>query len=545
MKLDKVHQEFRNPKVFYPDPKNVDLDRVLINLFLLLRCGGTRPVVRGRVKSDFEKVDTHRQTLAGMALVKGFDDHPEIARQWLETDIFDLVNRGKEDEAVASLRPLHLDAHKIRVAKNCRDYNHADALYAMLSFGEQQALVDLREYLDRGRNAETERYDGTSALDLETLTVLKLVEGIQTRHPSDERVAPEPPVCMGQARVLCDDVQRLLAYQHDVPRPVMIDYLKAVLGLHLALFTLRIARQLPGWIQARKADDACLNCKVSGALADAFVSCPYPVRLTVDMGSDFRSRMAQLAQADAGREFARLGDLVRAIFTVNQLLRYARENPRLGVANTPPAVLGLMSQPPTEFDADFKAQLKQLERDNTGPEEALAPEIRAVLDAGLSPFDTFIELVTQVRQKHHLTYLTQMMDRLFQKNGDFGSLVQGRSRPNRRRWRLGGRLLEVFVQLAVLRFEEKDGKKRYFTEAMQIDHFLRWTEERYGFVIGPAFSSAGRQPVTVEEHQAFQANIRALKDRLREIGFYSDLSDAYNAQTIRPRYSLQRSQETQ
>ena len=28
------------------------------------------------------------------------------------------------------------------------------------------------------------------------------------------------------------------------------------------------------------------------------------------------------------------------------------------------------------------------------------------------------------------------------------------------------------------------------------------------------------------------------KDRLREIGFYDDLSDAYNAQTIRPRYRL-------
>ena len=42
MKLRKQDQEFRNPKVFYPDPKNVDLDRVLINLFLLLKCDGRR-----------------------------------------------------------------------------------------------------------------------------------------------------------------------------------------------------------------------------------------------------------------------------------------------------------------------------------------------------------------------------------------------------------------------------------------------------------------------------------------------------------------------
>lgn len=44
--------------------------------------------------------------------------------------------------------------------------------------------------------------------------------------------------------------------------------------------------------------------------------------------------------------------------------------------------------------------------------------------------------------------------------------------------------------------------------------------------------------MTLEEHRAFRKNLRDLKDRLREIGFYDDLSDAYNAQTIRPRYRL-------
>ena len=55
MKFDAADQELRNPRVFYPDPKNVDLDRVLINLFILLRCNGTRPV-GGRQKADAEQV---------------------------------------------------------------------------------------------------------------------------------------------------------------------------------------------------------------------------------------------------------------------------------------------------------------------------------------------------------------------------------------------------------------------------------------------------------------------------------------------------------
>ena len=75
MKLSKQDQEFRNPKLFYPDPKSVDLDRVLINLFLLLRCNGTRPVTRGRPKAGVERIDYHLDQLAQLDGVSGLNDH--------------------------------------------------------------------------------------------------------------------------------------------------------------------------------------------------------------------------------------------------------------------------------------------------------------------------------------------------------------------------------------------------------------------------------------------------------------------------------------
>lgn len=539
MKLRKQDQEFRNPRVFYPDPKNIDLDRVLINLFLLLKCDGRRPATRGRQKSEFEKVDVHLDSLASMPGVEGFGEHREMARRWLEADIFDLVNRGRPTEAIASLRPLHLDAHKIRVSKHCRDYNHADALYAMLEYGEQQTLKDLRSYLDLGRNPVTKRYDGKTELDLETLTVLKLVEDLPDMYPSDEKVTPHPPTCIGQSRMLCDDVQRLLAYRDEIPRPVMIDYLKSILGLHLGLYTLRVARQLPGWIAAKEAHASCRSCPVQGHMAEPFAECPYKVSLTVDMGDDYRSRMAQLAQESAAAEFEGLLDFVRAVFSMNQLLRYAREE---RLTDDPMDVPEILASPPEMFDSDFKALLKQLIQANSDDEQ-VPPEIRAILDAGLSPFESLIEIVTHVRQKHHISYLVQMVDKLFQKNSAFGALVQGRSRSNPRRWHLGGRLLEVLVQLAVLKFDDLGERKRFYTEPVLIDDFLVWVENRYGFVVAPATNAAGRQPVTLDEHRAFRDNVRALKDRLREIGFYDDLSDAYNAQTVKPRYHLRR-QET-
>jgi hypothetical protein len=538
MKLNKPDQELRNPKVFYPDPKNVDLDRVLINLFLLLRCNGTRPATRGRPKATIEKVEHHAEVLSKMAGVSGFAEKPSVAKAWLESDIFDVVNRGGVTQAVASLRPLHLNAHKIRVSRHCRDYNVADALYAMLEFGEKQALVDLKDYLDRGRDPNTDRYDGRTKIDLETLTVLKLVQDLPKLVASGgEPVASSPPTCTGQSRVLCDDVQRLLAYQDVVPRPVMIDYLKTVFGLHVALYTLRLSRQLAGWLRDRESHPTCRECPVHGARALPFDGCPYQQTFTVDMGGDYHSRMAQIAQESAAAEYGQLIDLIKSLFSMNQLLRYARDN---GLPEDPWQVPQHLREPNQGIDQYFRIRLGDLRRENEGDEQSLTAEEEAILQAGLPPFDTFIELITHVRQKHHLKYLTEMMDKLLQKNGDFGAMIQGKSVNNLRRWHLGGRLLEVFVQLAVLRWEERDSVKRFSTEPILIEDFLRWIEARYGFVVGIPSLGEGRRPVTLDEHRAYRDNLRALKDRLREIGFYDDLSDAYNAQTIRPRYRLDR-----
>jgi hypothetical protein len=153
-------------------------------------------------------------------------------------------------------------------------------------------------------------------------------------------------------------------------------------------------------------------------------------------------------------------------------------------------------------------------------------------------------VVTHVRQKHHVGYLVQDLDKLFQKNSDWGALVQGRSKVNPRRWHLGGRLLEVLVQLAVLRYVDTDTGKRFYSEEILVDDFLQWIEHRYGFVVGPSVTDPARRPVTLDQHRAYRENVKALKDRLREIGFFDDLSDAVNVQRIRPRYAILRSEKT-
>lgn len=532
MTLGKDDQEFRNPKVFYPDPKAIELDRVLVRLYLLLRCKGTRPATKVHNKANWDKVRHHRERLAKMKDNVGFEEHSAVAQAWLESDVFDVVNRGKGDaEGIASLRPLHLDAIKIHIAPRCRDYNVADHLYACLREGEARSVDALRDFLDRGRDRGSDNAKASAKLDLETLALLKLVEDLGTFEPSNTPAAPQPPVCVGQARVLCDDVNRILAYQDAVPRAVMIEYLRTIFGLHTALYTLRLSRQLTGWLADRKSNSVCRHCPVQGGSDQPFAECPYETRFLTDMGDDYRSRMARMAQASAAAEWGRMEDLIRSIFATNQLLRYSRAR------NLSPAdAVDQLSDPPASFEGFFEAMLENVRSSNTPKEGTLPEDVDAILSMNAPPFEKFIELVTHVRYRHHREYLNQMLDKLFQKNTEYAAVVQGKSGGNPRRWHLGSRLLEVFVQLSVLRVEVEGGKRRYVARPLLIDDFVRLIEHRYGFVLSGTLDPA--IPPTLAEHAAFRTNIQQLKTQLREIGFFDDLSDAFNAQTIRPRYPI-------
>jgi hypothetical protein len=44
--------------------------------------------------------------------------------------------------------------------------------------------------------------------------------------------------------------------------------------------------------------------------------------------------------------------------------------------------------------------------------------------------------------------------------------------------------------------------------------------------------------VPPEEQEGWRQNQAGFRERLHQIGFFADLSDAFNSQTIRPRYHL-------
>ena len=60
---------------------------------------------------------------------------------------------------------------------------------------------------------------------------------------------------------------------------------------------------------------------------------------------------------------------------------------------------------------------------------------------------------------------------------------------------------------------------------------------RYGLIIN-GLNEERFKNIDINTHLAFKENVEAFKMKLRQIGFFDDLSDAYILQKIRPRYEL-------
>ena len=148
-------------------------------------------------------------------------------------------------------------------------------------------------------------------------------------------------------------------------------------------------------------------------------------------------------------------------------------------------------------------------------------------------FDRYVELLLKVRGKYQHKSHIELLDSLSQKNNERGFLAQGRSKKHPRRYVLGTRLLEALVQIQVLHL---DGNK-FITQSLSVEELMNNLRNRYGLIIN-GLNEERFQNTDLYTHLAFKENVEAFKMKLRQIGFYNDLSDAYILQKIRPRYEL-------
>lgn len=543
-------KEFRTPKVSYLEFKHTEMDRVLTMLFPRLKFDGygSRKPPRASNLQPEEFADEMVKQSDIQKYFRNFDKYPAIVQKWVETDLLDVVNRGQSSQAVASPRPLHGETYKFRNAKHCRDYGAAEQLYWMLYFARRSkgeaAKNALKKFFFPGIDLVTDKYDADVTVDVETQALLRF----NSQVTADMRDSREPeryqPLCLGQTDIMADDILRLLMYEAYIPRSVLVDYLKTLLAFHLALYHLKLLQMLPRLVKQRSGNDLCSSkeCPVNPGLANALDGCPYQVSLVVDMGDPNNPHMAELARKSTDRLYRQIPSFVQANFVVKKLDEMADYLSKKTGKLTAPAggvfsVGNLVSLLKPEHDADrqayFKFRLASLIEESAGDHDDVDPEVRDAMAMGLGEFESFIEILMAYRGKYHRQYITECLDSLLMKNKENGLLAQSRAKGSPRRFVLGSKLLEVLLQVAVL---TREGS-HFVTREVRIEDLLALLRNRYGIHID-RLPETGQAAGSISDRRALRLNLEAFKRRLREIGFYEDLSDAYVTQKVSPRYAI-------
>ena len=517
IKVNKKDIVFRNPELYAGEAKFINLDHMLSNLYMLIANNGApvsfAVVKGGHTMDSLEK--TYMKLLEEKGLVNGVSDNMEGVEDWLRSNLVNMVNRGNViKENVSALRPLHLMSYKIQNKKFNRDYSAGDQVYLMLKTCPE-VLEALKEYLNTGWDNSTKKIVFSKDLDLDTIGILMLTKDIIERRKPNTEIVNIKPLLTKQTELFNEDIRRLLLYKDVLPRTVFIDYLRTLMAFHLTLYVFKLIYLLPKMKEAGSVD-----------VEDDW-------SLLVDVSNDLDSRIAPLACRDMARIINSLNEYFHVTFEINVIQQYLRDKS----ANASiPDVLATMKD---GIDRSSEYFLGMINKIKTMASNATSEEIDEMLQFFDSDdyFGRYIYLLEKSNggSSYQFSYFHWMLDSIGMKNSETQLLADGRrSRKHPRRGALGSKLLETLVQLLVL---EPTENGTYKSRSLSIDELAQRIRERYGLVINgsnePRFAGAD-----VETHAAFKDNMEAFKNKLRQIGFYTDLSDAYLLQKIRPRYKI-------
>lgn len=517
IKLDKKESVFRNELIFAADAKAINLDNTLTNLFMMLRFDGKR-VKTGRGRDvkfyDLDILKKYLIALEETGDVSGFKDNLDAANDWLRSNLVNMVFRGNlPKERISSLRPIHLESYKIRNPRHSRDYNTADQVYLMLR-KRPEILNELKSYLSKGWDIATKNITNNLQLDVDSAGILQLIKNIKAEHlESPNEINLIRPVLESQADLFCDDIHRLLVYREVIPRNVFIEYLRILIGFHLSLYTQKIIHLLPVMLREKttKTEDDW--------------------SVIVDVTGNLDSEVARFACADMEKTINGLYDYFKATFQINALQMRLEFSGR--TLENIDELLALYANPPENFDAFYEAKLSTI---ISNLEEEDKPSVIDNIQYEDTHFDKYVQVLLKARGAYQYKYYIQFLDNISMKNSEYGFLADGRSRKHPRRAVLGSKLLETLVQLLVLEPDSKSSNG-FYARSLSIEELMERLKDRYGIIINglneERFSNAD-----VQVHAAFKENVDAFKNKLRQIGFYTDLSDAYILQKIRPRYKF-------
>ena len=525
MALQKPHSDWRLPQASPVDVRAVDpLDKILARLWLRVSFDNLPLMARPGAETVTELADQMEHS----PHFRDFGSNPGAAEAWLRADLVKTLRR-KDPNKFTVGRPVHALATRVRsVDRETNDSGVSLAVYSWLKRVAPELVGELREFI----TVET----SDESLDLASRALALLgTEQSADAPKSDEPEKIASPSCLGVPKTYADDVARLLAYREVMPRSALVDHLRRLTGFHVGLYLLRAFR-IAAVAERRDNDErACSSCP---ARVPRSFGCPYRLDLLVDFGEDARSSVAKLAEVSWAGQEDHLHRYVRSHLALKKLDEFAtyldESYPDERVAHDSLDEIAAVESAVREdllqlyFDKRIRDLLEEAKGETRGRFEDLQRQYRGM---GLSSFRTYVGLLAHDSEQRWFRYHRYLLDSLFGKNSAQGLLRQPLGGRRRRRAAMGAALLETLTLIAVVGGDASG----FFTRPLRVDELIDRLEVRYGLLVS-------RPPAGLENDvtatRTVASNVDRFKARLRETGLYTDLSDAFLAQLVRPRYPL-------
>ncbi len=535
MPITKQHKAFRFDKIMPIDANNIILEQAFARLLVLIRTKGV-PITT-----------TTKETLYPKNLVKLIADDPshfqgmttdshrkQLLEDWIANEFATTIKVGRSGEGearIANMKPIHMATIKLldpRIRSQDRDlskflynvFQDSDMIISEASLLLPFLLEGTSDFGDHDS-----KIDESTAknLDIETLFLLRLLNVFKMdKVDKRKRISAHDFICPAQRQLIINDTARLLVYKDSIPRRELIDYLIMLFAFHAAVYCLKSFRLINHLAESKQY--RCRHCRgINMANLDRLSECEFQPDIFVDLTNGQDKECDRMAKDKVANHHAVMYRYFSSHYKLKKLDEFAATFP--GYSGTLDDLIKFFSH--KDLDAFFRTRLSEII--SVEENEELDPEIKKIRDLNMSPLETFVEIVTQktfdTRARNHKSLLASLCGM----GRESGFLMGGRGR--KRKYVLGNQLLELLVQLAVVGYNTKRG---FFTQPIIITDFVEWLKKRYGILID---CNRGAED-TPEGAKALENNFNALKSRLRQLGFYTDLSDASNSQVIRPRFTI-------
>jgi hypothetical protein len=485
-----------------------------------------------------------------------------VLEEWLKASVLRLIERGGSDK-VMSIRPLHLMTYRIDLPFNWAHLRSVPEFVASILYRDPAAeplptradepfTLQSRENLlwkafgegivndsRYAGNADLDRYDDNCELDIESLLTIRVAEGLRTPHPITVRggskganISGFEPLCPGQALTFREEFSLFLrAYPPPaVPVRVLGDYLLCLLALDLTTYSLcHFATSNHLYNTAEWQDD-----RYTPGHRRLWEVGIYP-----DLTDGHIRKSRELARQSYARHYEWMLQQSRTMIGFRLLDYYLRSRTDIkelkelrnlkGIEFLRTLALGRQRSCPEVYaavQASAGPALSGLER--AQPSEGWPDDVKAIAnDSELSPFDRLVELLASTQedlQNNMLKFLTSCARR----NLDSGLLGGSQRKREDNYYTLGTQLLETLVQLLVLKPDATPTSR-----PLDIYDFVGQLKERYSIWIDEPPPGLDQ---SYEARQAAHSNFAALKEKLRQLGFFRAVTDARRMQRLKPRY---------